>query len=131
MVGLAALDQGGDRNQRRRWLGSALVCIFEACLRTDTPVLRDRVCQRPVGSTRLHILAGFAKQKTFDEILSRPHTGGSWTNAFSISDSECERWALLAAMRSRPTSQLDTCRTKIMKFQRKPCAMLLRDSSGR
>ena len=32
------------------------------------------------------------------------------------------RWVLLAAMRSRPTSQLDTCRTKIVKFKRKRSA---------
>ena len=34
-------------------------------------------------------------------------------------DSECERLALLAAMRSRPTSQLDTFWTKIVNFQRR------------
>ena len=40
----------------------------------------------------------------------------------SIGDSEFEREALLAAMRSRPESQLHTCRTKIVKFRREPSA---------
>ena len=38
-------------------------------------------------------------------------------------DSECDRWALLATMCSRLTSQLDTCRTKIViKFKRERSA---------
>ena len=37
-----------------------------------------------------------------------------------MGDSECERLALLAVMRSKPRSQLDTCRTKIVKFDHKP-----------
>ena len=59
------------------------------------------------------------KDRTSSEILSGPHLGGSWTNASSVGDSECKCLALLEVMRSRPTSQLETCRTKIVKFDHK------------
>ena len=80
------------------------------CCRRSASV---RLCPPELGAFKLGL-----KQKTFSEIRSGPHSGGPWTDAVSVG----ERQRLLAALRSRPTSQLHKCRKKIVKFQHHPSA---------
>ena len=76
---------------------------FDARLVTDLPDVRDRVRQCRVEAARHHV-----PRRWETEEIHRTSQSPSlrW-----------ERWALLAAMRSVPTSQRDTSRTKIVKLR--------------
>ena len=65
---------------------------------------------------------GFTFQVDWKKDTQRNSLCPSLCRFLADCDSECERWALLATMCSRPTSQFDTCRTKIVRFQRERSA---------